>query len=205
MIAALRTVIKRMHYPLEVMLTCVRWYVSYPLSFRHLEEMMEERGVVVDHATIHRWAIKIVPVLAAVFRRCKRPVGTSWHMDETYIKVHGQWKYLYRAVARDGDTIDFLLSAQRDEVAARRFLEQAIALHGEPHKITIDQSGANTAAIENYNAEHHTDVEHYASASISTISSSKIIGLSNESYDRCSGSRSFAAHASSLPASERCT
>ena len=79
MIAALRTVIKRMHYPLEVMLTCVRWYVSYPLSFRHLEEMMEERGVVVDHATIHRWAIKIVPVLAAVFRRCKRPSGELVH------------------------------------------------------------------------------------------------------------------------------
>jgi transposase-like protein len=159
MIAALRTVIKRMHYPLEVMLTCVRWYVSYPLSFRHLEEMMEERGVVVDHATIHRWAIKIVPVLAAVFRRCKRPLGMSWRMDETYIKVHGQWKYLYRAIDRDGDTIDFLLRAKRDKAAARRFLEQAIALHGEPHKITNDQSGANTAAIENYNADHHTDIE----------------------------------------------
>ena len=159
MIAALRTVIKRMHYPLEVMLTCVRWYVSYPLSFRHLEEMMEERGVVVDYATIHRWAIKIVPVLAAVFRRCKRPLGMSWRMDETYIKVHGQWKYLYRAVDRDGDTIDFLLRAKRDKAAARRFLEQAIALHGEPHKITNDQSGANTAAIENYNADHHTDIE----------------------------------------------
>jgi transposase-like protein len=124
MIAALRTVIKRMHYPLEVMLTCVRWYVSYPLSFRHLEEMMEERGVVVDHATIHRWAIKIVPVLAAVFRRCKRPLGTSWRMDETYIKVHGQWKYLYRAVDRDGDTIDFLLRAKRDKAAARRKVSQ---------------------------------------------------------------------------------
>lgn len=159
MIAALRTVIKRMHYPLEVMLTCVRCYVSYPLSFRHLEEMMEERGVVVDHATVHRWAIKIVPVLAAVFRRCKRPLGTSWRMDETYIKVHGQWKYLYRAVDRDGDTIDFLLRAKRDKAAARRFLEQAIALHGEPHKITIDQSGANTAAIESYNDDHHTDIE----------------------------------------------
>ena len=159
MIAALRTVIKRMHYRLEVMLACVRGYVSYPLSFRHLEDMMEERGVVLDHATIHRWAIKIVAVLAAVFRRCKRPLGTSWRMDETYIKVHGQCKYLYRAVDRDGETIDFLLTAQRDKAAARRFLEQAIALHGEPHKITIDHSGANTAAIENYHADHHTDIE----------------------------------------------
>src|ERR1019366_215977 len=101
MIAALRTVIKRMHYRLEVMLTCVRGYVSYPVSFRHLEEMMEERGVVLEHATIHRWAIKIVPVLAAVFRRCKRPLGTSWRMHESYIKVHGQCKYLNNIVEQD--------------------------------------------------------------------------------------------------------
>lgn len=121
--------------------------------------MMAERGVSVDHATVHRWAIKIVPVLAAVFRRRKRRVGKSWRMDETYIKVHGQWKYLYRAVDRGGETIDFLLRAKRDCVAARRFLEQAMALHGEPEKITIDQSGANTAAIDSYNAEHHSDIK----------------------------------------------
>ena len=159
MIAALSKVIKRMHYPLGVMLTCVRWYVAYSLSLRQLEEMMAERGISVDHATVHRWAIKIVPMLAAVFRRRKRPVGKSWRMDETYIKVHGQWKYLYRAVDRDGDTIDFLLRAKRDQAAARRFLEQAMALHGEPDKITIDKSGANTAAIESYNAEHDSDIE----------------------------------------------
>ena len=82
MIEALRKVIKRMHYPLEVMLTCARWYVAYSLSLRQIEEMMQERGVFVDHATVHRWAIKILPVLAAVFRRRKRPVGTSWRMDE---------------------------------------------------------------------------------------------------------------------------
>jgi hypothetical protein len=80
MIEALRKVIKRMHYPLEVMLTCVRWYAAYPLSLRHIEEMMAERGVFVDHATVHRWAIKILPILAAVFRRHKRPVGTSWRI-----------------------------------------------------------------------------------------------------------------------------
>ena len=159
MIAALSKVIKRMHYPLDVMLTCVRWYVAYPLSLRHLEEMMAERGISVDHSTVHRWAIKIVPVLAAVFRRRQRPVGKSWRMDETYIKVHGQWKYLYRAVDRDGETIDFLLRAKRDQAAARRFLEQAMALHGEPQKITIDKSGANTAAIESYNAEYCSDIE----------------------------------------------
>ncbi len=107
MIGALRKVINRMHYPLEVMLVCVRWYATYPPSLRHIEEMMAERGVFVEHATAHRWAIKLLPVLAAVFRRRKRFVGKSWPMDETYIKVAGQWKYLYRAVDRDGDTIDF--------------------------------------------------------------------------------------------------
>ena len=159
MIEALRKVIKRMHYPLEVMLVCVRWYAAYPLSLRHIEEMMAERGVFVDHATVHRWTIKMLPVLAAVFRRCKRPVGKSWRMDETYIKVAGQWKYLYRAVDRDGDTIDFLLRAKRDSAAARRFLERAIDLHGVPEKITIDKSGANTAAIQSIQANSGADIE----------------------------------------------
>ena len=115
MIGELRKVLKRLHYPVEVMLVCARWYAAYPLSLRHIEEMMQERGVFVDHATVHRWALKILPVLALVFRRRKRPVGTSWRMDETYIKVAGQWKYLYRAVDKVGDTVDFLLTAKRDK------------------------------------------------------------------------------------------
>jgi transposase-like protein len=128
MIEALHKVIKRMHYPLEVMLTCVRWYVAYPLSLRHIEEMMAERGVFVDHATIRRRALKIVPALIKVFRCRKRPIGKSWRMDETYIKVRGHWKYLYRAVDRGGDTVDFLLTARRDEAAARRFLAQSFSM-----------------------------------------------------------------------------
>jgi len=159
MIETLRKVIKRMHYPLEVMLTCVRWYAAYPLSLRHIEEMMAERGVCVDHATVHRWAIKILPVLAAAFRRRKRLVGMSWRMDETYVKVGGQWKYLYRAVDRDGHTIDFLLRAHRDLAAARTFFEHAIDLHGVPAKVTIDKSGANTAAVAGLRADSGIDIE----------------------------------------------
>ena len=100
----LRLVFKRLYFPVEGILTCVRWYVAYPLSLRQLEEMMAERGVAVDHSTIHRWAIKMLLALAAACRRRKRPVSRSWRMDETYIKVGGQWKYLYRAVDKNGAT-----------------------------------------------------------------------------------------------------
>src|ERR1700733_8504611 len=91
-------VLKRLHYPLDVIRMCVRWYVAYPLSLRHLEEMMSERGITVDHSTVHHWAVKLLPVLENVFRGRKPTVDKSWRMDETYIKVKGQWKYLYRAV-----------------------------------------------------------------------------------------------------------
>ena len=121
--------------------------------------MMAERGVFVDHATVHRWSIKILPVLAALFRRRLRPVGKSWRMEETYIKVRGQWKYLYRAVDHDGQTIDFLLRAHRDYAAARCSFERAIERHGVPKTITIDKSGANTAAIEGMLADAGTDIQ----------------------------------------------
>ena len=156
---ALRRVVRRMHYPLEVMLVCVRWYAAYALSFRNIEEMMAERGVFVDHSTLHRWSMKMLPVLAAVFRRRKRPVGRSWRMDETYVKISGQWKYLYRAVDRDGDTVDFLLRAKRDHAAARAFFERAIDLHDVPEKITIDKSGSNTAAIVSIQADSGLSIE----------------------------------------------
>jgi transposase-like protein len=151
-------VLKRLHYPLEVMLTCVRWYVAYPLSLRHLEQMMAERGVSVDHSTVHRWAIKLLPALQKIFRRSKRLVGKSWRMDETYIKVRGQWKYLYRAVDKQGNTVDFLLRAQRDTAAARRFFEKAIDQNGVPEKVTIDGSTSNLAALHNINAERETPI-----------------------------------------------
>ncbi|AXC16131.1 Mobile element protein (plasmid) [Acidisarcina polymorpha] len=146
-------VLKRLHYPLDVILLCVRWYSAYPLSLRHLEEMMAERGTSVDHSTVHRWAIKLLPVLEKAFRRVKRKVGRSWRMDETYIKVKGEWKYLYRAVDKAGKTVDFLLRAHRDKAAARTFFEQAIERNGAPEKVTIDKSGSNVAALETINAE----------------------------------------------------
>jgi putative transposase len=86
----------------DIILWGVRWYVAYPISYRQLEEMMQERGVEVDHSSLHRWVLKYTPVLDQVFRQRKRPVGASWRMDETYISVKGQWKYLYRAVDKSG-------------------------------------------------------------------------------------------------------
>ena len=156
---AMSKVLKRLRYPIEVMLVCVRWYAAYPLNLRNLEEMMAERGVVVDHTMVHRWAVKMLPVLSLMLRRHKRPVGLSWRMDETYVKVGGQWKYLYRAIDKAGQTIDFLLRAHRDHAASRCFFERAINLHGIPEKITIDKSGANTAAIESIRADSGADIE----------------------------------------------
>src|ERR671933_1359867 len=150
---------KGAHFPPEVILMRVRWYVAYPLSTRHVAELMEERGVDVDHSTINRWVIKYSPMLEEVFHRRKRPVWVSWRMDETYIKVKGEWRYLYRAVDKQGQTIDFLLTEQRDQEATLRFLKKAIRRHGVPEKITIDGSAANEAAIKSYNAEHGTAIE----------------------------------------------
>src|SRR5215475_15138680 len=149
---------KGAHFPPDVILMGVRWYVVYPLSTRHVEELMEERGLHVDHATINRWVITYSPQLEEAFHRRKRSVGRSWRMDETYIRIKGEWRYWYRAVDTSGQTIDFLLTEHRDTEAALRFLTQAIRRHGVPEMITIDGSEANEAAIKRYNEAHGTDI-----------------------------------------------
>jgi putative transposase len=150
---------KGAHFPPEVILMGIRWYVAYPLSTRHVEELMEERGVEVDHATINRWVIKYSPQLEDAFHCRKRPVWISWRLDETYIRVKGKWRYLYRAVDKHGQTIDFLLTEHRDQEAALRFLKKAIRRHGVPESITIDGSNAHEAAIKSYNQEHGTAIK----------------------------------------------
>src|ERR1700732_4816084 len=140
---AVAKVLKRLHYPLDVILLSVRWYVAYSLSLRNLEEMIAERGFEVDHSTVHRWVLKLVPLFEKKFRKHKRPVGKSWRMDETYIKIKGGWKYLYRAVDKEGQTVDFLLRAHRDQAAARRYFEKTIDQNGAPETVTVDKSGAN--------------------------------------------------------------
>ena len=149
---------KGMRFPIDIILVCIRWYVAYPLSYRHLEEIMHERGVFVDHSSINRWAIRFLPLLEKVFRKHKRPVGVSWRMDETYIKVKGVWKYLYRAVDKEGKTVDFLLTAKRDKAAALRFFDKAMKASGVPEKVTMDKSGANKAAMDEINGRGETPI-----------------------------------------------
>ena len=142
----------------EIILWGVRWYVAYPISYRQLEEMMGERGVAVDHSTLNRWVIKYAPEIEKHFRRRQYPVGRSWRLDETYVKIKGKSAYLYRAVDKAGWTIDFLLTPTRDRDAAEAFLRKAIRTQGLPEKITIDKSGSNTAAITHYNQTHKTAI-----------------------------------------------
>src|ERR1700761_4652729 len=150
---------KGSHIEREIILWGVRWYVAYPISCRQLEEMMKDRGVEVDHSSLNRWVLKYVPLLDQAFRARKRRVGGSWRMDETYVRIRGRWKYLYRAVDKAGNTVDFLLPAKRDRKAGLRFLCKAIDQHSTPAKITIDGSDANAAAIEDYNEKHDAEVE----------------------------------------------
>jgi putative transposase len=138
----------------SVILLCVRWYLAYSLSLRDLEEMMAERGISVDHATVGRWVVRYSPELLERFNRRKRPVSRRWHVDETYIKVRGRWTYLYRAIDSNGDTVEFWFSERRNLTAAKRFLSKALKRHGRPERIVIDGSQTNRKAILACDAEN---------------------------------------------------
>ena len=138
---------KGRHFDRSVILLCVRWYLAYGLSLRNLEEMMAERGLNIDHSTVHRWVVHFSPELLKRFNLRKRAVTGKWHVDETYIKVRGQWMYLYRAIDNLGDTVEFYFSEQRDLVAAKRFLAKALERHGPPSRIVIDGSQTNREAV----------------------------------------------------------
>ncbi len=142
---------KGLQYPKSVNLYAVFFYLRYGVSYRDLEEIMAERGVKVDHATLNRWVVKYSPLIAANAQAQKKPTAISWRMDETYIKVRGKWTYLYRAVDRDGQTLDFMLSERRDTAAARRFFKRAVGTNGVPDRIAIDKSGANLTGLQSLN------------------------------------------------------
>ena len=145
-------------FPKAVILQAVYFKFRFSLSYRDIEELLSARGVKVDHATIQRWVFKFSPLVEKTFRKRKKPVGNSWRMDETYIKVKGEWMYLYRAVDKQGNTIDFLLTKRRNTFAAHRFLIRAIECNGMPMVINIDKSGANKKAIRVYNKRKHSKI-----------------------------------------------
>ena len=142
---------KGYQYPKDVILYAVFFYVRYGVSYRDLEEIMEERGVKVDHSSLNRWVVNFSPLIAIEAQKRKHKAVSSWSMDETYIKVKGKWAYYYRAVDKFGKTLDFMLSEKRDEAAATAFFVRTISNNGFPDKVVIDKSGANLAGLENIN------------------------------------------------------
>jgi transposase-like protein len=133
--------------PPEVTLLAVRWYLRYGLSYRDLEELLAERGVVVDHVTLFRWVQRFTPLIVEAARPCRHTVGDRWFVDETYVKVAGTWRYVYRAVDQYGQVIDVYVSKKCDVKAATRFFTAAINSHGDPAEVTTDRSPALARTI----------------------------------------------------------
>jgi len=146
---------KGRHFDQEIIVLCVRWYLRYKLSFRDLAEMMAERGLSLSHTTIMRWIQCYVPEFEKRWNRFARPAGRSWRVDETYVKIRGRWTYLYRAVDKEGNTVDFLLRAKRDVAAAKAFFRRALQRQGRlPHKITLDGYQASHRGAAEALSEH---------------------------------------------------
>jgi transposase, IS6 family len=143
----------------EVILLAVGWYLRFSLSYRDVEELLTERGIAVDHVTLWRWVQRYAPELARRLRKRLKATNDSWRVDETYVRVKGQWRYLYRAVDSSGATLDFLLSAKQDAEAAKRFLAKALGRenHPGPRVIHTDGHGAYPSAIERLKTEGALD------------------------------------------------
>ena len=141
------------HFDREVIILCVRWYLRFKLSLRDLVEMMAERGLSLAHTTIMRWVQRYAPEFVKRWNRFGKPVGLSWRVDETYVKIRGEWCYLYRAVDRAGKTVDFRLSAKRDVAAANAFIGKAVKSHGVPQTITLDGYAASHRAVREMKAD----------------------------------------------------
>ena len=137
----------------SVIMLFVYMKCRFSLSYRDLEEMMMIRGANIDHSTLQRWVRRFVSLIDKRVRKRKRPLNGSWRMDDTYIKLNGKWVYLYRAVDKEGNTVDFLLRAKRDAVAAKAFFRKAFRENGRPEKVTVDKSGSNKAALDYFNKD----------------------------------------------------
>ena len=157
---ATRSAFAGFRFPPDVIVVAVRWYLRFGLSYRDVEELLTERGVDVDHVTVYRWVLRFTPLLAEAARPCRHAVGDRWFVDETYVKVAGHWRYVYRAIDQFGQVIDVFVSARRDAEAARRFFQQAIgATKITPVEVTTDQAPVYPVVLEELlpAAWHRTD------------------------------------------------
>jgi transposase-like protein len=168
-------------FPAEVIVVAVRWYLRYGLSYRDVEELLVERGVEVDHVTVFRWVQRFAPLLADAARFTRHAPGDRWYVDETYVKVGGVWRYVYRAIDEYGQVIDVLVSVRRDAAAARRFFTRALrTLKVTPSEVVTDASPVYPGELKELvpSAWHH--VEQYANNPLRLITAS-----SNADSDRC--------------------
>jgi transposase-like protein len=152
--------LRRLLLPAEVIVLAVRWYLRFGLSYRDVEELLAERGVEVDHVTVYRWMQRFTPLLAEAARPCRHAVGNRWQVDETYVKVAGRRRYVFRAIDQFGQVIDIFVSAQRDRRAARRFFEHAIGnTKARPMEVVTDLAPVYPATLEQLlpAAWHRTD------------------------------------------------
>ena len=149
-------------FPPDVILLAVRWYLRYGLSYRDVEELLAERGIEVGHVTLFRWVQRFTPLLVDAARPCRHRAGDRWFVDETYVKVAGRWRYVYRAVDQHGQVIDVYLSARRDTAAAARFFTAAMASQGEPVEVTTDRAWNLARAIDELVPAARHDTTQYA-------------------------------------------
>jgi transposase-like protein len=150
-------------FPPEVIVLTVRWYLRFGLSYRDVEELLTERGVEVDHVTVYRWVLRFTPLLAEAARPCRHAVGDRWSVDETYVRVAGQWRYVYRAIDQFGQVIDVFVTPRRDAKAARRFLQRAIATTKvRPVEVVTDRAATYPIVLEELQPAPWHRTEQYA-------------------------------------------
>jgi transposase-like protein len=150
-------------FPPEVIVVAVRWYLRFNLSYRDVEELLVERGVEVDHVTVYRWVQRFTPLLADAARFCRHSPGDRWFCDETYVKVNGAWRYVYRAIDQYGQVIDVLVSTRRDAGAARRFFRRALStLKVKPTEVVTDAAAVYPGVLDDLNPQAWHHVERYA-------------------------------------------
>jgi IS6 family transposase len=149
-------------FPPEVILLAVRWYLRYGLSYRDVEELLAERGIDVDHVTVYRWVQRFTPLVIEAARPCRHSVGDRWFVDETYVRVAGVWRYVYRAVDQYGQVIDVYVSKRRNLAAATRFFETMLSGRERPREVTTDLAAPLLRVVDKLLPDALHDTTQYA-------------------------------------------